>query len=530
MKHRASSALRLLISLCFCTCAVVNAQPLHIHYDVRTKAAVYVAGGDTLERPVVRHGYDVLLHLNNLNTYRYAAEVTRKTARSESDGGGANFLKSLAPGLTGGLPGGFTLPGLGGQLGNTPYSEDPTVDDDWGDDGWGDEEDARGFVGEDFSGATQLRTRFETLMYEMSVTEAAVEEAHRLVTEQFTQRKYVDLAAREIRYLKYGSDLAPAQIRQLATGYHRRALGDQIQTADILTVADEAAASLQAGALAMDRTLAAYRRQLNELAEIDGLLAAASSSTATTSLGQEIIAMQTVALAFYDRANQQRQLVEPVLDGGEARFTRRLLDLHYEMESLKASPFAHTERFTAGDGPFSLHPVLYAVDTAGNRSGGSSALPPIRVGVRGGLVVSTSVGLSVGQFFERPQSYLVREGVIVADEEDAFLPIVNTLLHFHSYGDRGLRVGGTIGVGLPLSGSDASRTATFLLGPTFILGDRDKVFLSLGLLGGRVGRLPEGLRAGDAFTFPNGLLPELKERYELGYFLGVSYRLFGGNG
>jgi hypothetical protein len=115
---------------------------------------------------------------------------------------------------------------------------------------------------------------------------------------------------------------------------------------------------------------------------------------------------------------------------------------------------------------------------------------------------------------------------VVGNEIDRFVPIANTLLHFHPYGDGRMVLGGAFGVGIPLSSSDAGRSPTFLLGPSLIMGDRDKVFITGGIIGGQVNRLGAGIQEGDTFTFTDGTL-ETRGQYELGYFLSLSFKLFG---
>jgi|AntRauTorckE5430_2_1112549.scaffolds.fasta_scaffold02306_6 hypothetical protein len=58
------------------------------------------------------------------------------------------------------------------------------------------------------------------------------------------------------------------------------------------------------------------------------------------------------------------------------------------------------------------------------------------------------------------------------------------------------------------------------------MGDRDKVFITGGIIGGQVNRLGAGIQEGDTFTFTDGTL-ETRGQYELGYFLSLSFKLFG---
>ena len=144
--------------------------------------------------------------------------------------------------------------------------------------------------------------------------------------------------------------------------------------------------------------------------------------------------------------------------------------------------------------------------------------------VRGGLKVNASAGVSFGQFFEPSQRFSVNNGSIVGDNEGTFTPSLTSFLHFHGYRGQKATVGGTLGLGFPLMGSDDSQSVEFFVGPSLILGSSQRLVLSAGVMGGRAQRLAKGYEVGDAFDSNLGDIPT-HGKYEMGLFLGASFSL-----
>jgi hypothetical protein len=62
------------------------------------------------------------------------------------------------------------------------------------------------------------------------------------------------------------------------------------------------------------------------------------------------------------------------------------------------------------------------------------------------------------------------------------------------------------------------------LGPTIILGKQQKFLISGGLMGAKVNRLSRGFMPRDVIESNINGIPT-NDRYELGYFIGISYDL-----
>lgn len=81
-------------------------------------------------------------------------------------------------------------------------------------------------------------------------------------------------------------------------------------------------------------------------------------------------------------------------------------------------------------------------------------------------------------------------------------------------------------MGLPLVGAGERQSACFFLGPTIFLGRKERLALTAGVMGGRVERPANGLRPGDTLDVGEGVLPT-HNPYEAGFFLGISFNMFG---
>jgi hypothetical protein len=166
---------------------------------------------------------------------------------------------------------------------------------------------------------------------------------------------------------------------------------------------------------------------------------------------------------------------------------------------------------------------LVPLDTAGLPELTTRNLNPIRVAIYGGLKINTSIGISFISFFDRPQTYFVREGRILGDDLDPFSPVVTTFVHFYPEGKRQTVVGGTFGLGIGIGG-EGSGLQNYMLGPSLIMGRGQRIVFSAGLMAGKVTRLGKGFQVGAPYDSPE--LPT-KSIYELGGFLGISFNLLG---
>ncbi|MCB0628164.1 MAG: hypothetical protein R2824_04170 [Saprospiraceae bacterium] len=519
--------LKLLTSLCcFVLLSQLQAQTLHIHYNVQTQEITYVLDGNKLTRPVIRHNGEVVFHLENFNNFLYQVEIDRKEDLSAASAGSAG-LNSIGGILSmGALP---TLNGAGGgELDDLFGVADNALDN------FDDFEDDRGLV-ETVEGQqlTVLRQRMEKVLTDMADVEEEISKLNRNIQTHIDKQRFVDLAQQEIKRIKYHPGLKPGQIRELSTEFIGKALGtsDLRQlSGNMLDEADKRAQTLKQEFNQLKAAQQDYALQVNRLEGIQtsmSTLGVSPDNSTYKELESIMFDVLTRVVELQDNMAENREKINATLEQGPDQYLRNLIDLRYEIESLRENDFSYTQRFPATGGEFVLQPKLTPVDTNGMRtSGETKILAPVKVGVRGGLRITNSLGLSIGQYFTAPQEYQVRNGTIIATDKDSFIPILNTFFHFHPHSAGKASLGGSLGIGLPLAGASATQSATFLLGPSLILGEKDLVVLSTGLLGGQVERLKGGWQNGDNFSAQDGLLPTTR-LYELGYFFSLSFKIFG---
>lgn len=145
--------------------------------------------------------------------------------------------------------------------------------------------------------------------------------------------------------------------------------------------------------------------------------------------------------------------------------------------------------------------------------------------VSGAWKISGGVGLCFGALQNERYKYSLRDQTIVADELDQFVPIVSSFMHFYKTSPRNINLGGSFGVGLPVLGGSSLQSASFFLGPTIIIGQSNRFLITVGAMGAKAERLTKGFSPGDQFPFFEDALPT-NSRYELGYFLGLSFNVF----
>ena len=140
--------------------------------------------------------------------------------------------------------------------------------------------------------------------------------------------------------------------------------------------------------------------------------------------------------------------------------------------------------------------------------------------------MNTSVGLNFAQFLDPVKSYFIKDGSIVSQEGDKFIPFVTSFIHFYYQGRKSISFGGSVGVGIPIGGSSGLESASFFAGPSVFIGNASRIILNLGLMGGKVERLGGGLEVGDSISNGQGFIP-VQSNYDIGLYVGLSFNLSG---
>ena len=235
-----------------------------------------------------------------------------------------------------------------------------------------------------------------------------------------------------------------------------------------------------------------------------------------------------------DNFNTYNKEVEQTLKSSQSlieaykdRDPKMLDDLWYGFQELNQNSFSKRFKIEGKDDEIEVRIKLKLKEDIPDSKAPLEMQPdPVKMSVYGDFKINTSVGVNFAQFFNPVQSYFIRNGTIVGENGDAFIPLVTTNVHFYFQSHRSWHIGGTMGVGVPLGGNSSFESASFLFGPSLFIGKTSRLIINTGIMGGKVDRLGAGYKIGDPFDNDPSFIP-LKAKYDLGAFVGVSYNLGG---
>lgn len=504
-------------------------QDLHVYYDAHADSAYYVLDGKRVAQPAVRKGNNVILHVNNYNNYLYQIKLksNQQSGASIAPAYSSDFDPS---GAAGGSPmellfgGGNPIGGLPNLMGLSTGS------------GMG----ATAAEQQRQASIAAIERQLSTFSSAASRAQARAENLSSLETQAKTAiegQKVQVFAAAQIKQLRLNPQLSPAQLKQLTQEYMSRVFGEtDPKQLDLSKVLKRAEAKGEFSKLKQD-----YQSEVSRYASDVALLKGSKELMEVLAKdvpeegnnfarllqnAEGVVAKAETNLHTYEKNVDTFAEAEKSVQGMSAE---ELSELRVDYLVTMENDFSKTFRQPASGEQMDLQLTFTPVDSA-NISGLSTRnVSPIEVKVYGGLQVNASLGLSFGQFFQAPQSYFVRDSLIRSSDKDAFTPFLTSFVHFYPQGRRETSLGGSFGIGIPLGGSGSSLEAiTFFLGPSLILGRNQRIVLSGGLIGGRTEQLANGYAVGDRFDLSPDLL-RTEAVYRLGYSLGLSFNLTGGN-
>lgn len=146
---------------------------------------------------------------------------------------------------------------------------------------------------------------------------------------------------------------------------------------------------------------------------------------------------------------------------------------------------------------------------------------------RGGLKITNSLGVSFTSLFGQGKEFIIdaSDNTIKVSKEDNFIPNLMIGLNFYPVLTDNFSLGGTFGIGIPTTVFNGSFDINFQLGAAMILGKRDVVTLTTGLLVGATEKLDYGYKVGDSGSGVTTIDDVTKTTYKPGYFLGISFKL-----
>lgn len=500
--------------------AWVQAQGLQIHYDVQSDSISWYRDGLPARKMQARKGEPVTLKVSNYNNYLYKVSVREENEEARvAPAMGANFSGFLA-GPGGGASPFSLLSGLFGApagAGSFPFG-------DFG----GGFEDGDGFVTSDAAKtANALLKQFNQTARLIDNTEKDLKKIGGEIQRLAQAQRIKAIAAGEIEKLRYNPAIPPAEIRRLSMEYLETILGHESEVQNLQQLLEKADPREE-----LSQKLEAYQQYTDELAgyyEIvnwirDSLGGISLPSASYTEFRNAVASFEGAGSSQLDQYQKTAAAAAEALAGMESYNLEQLIQLRYILEELKANTFSHTFRTQASGDRLRLKLQLEPVDSLSIPGLSTRQLSSVEVPVYGGFKVNASIGVSFGSFFDQPQAYFLRDSLIFSEDRDSYLPIITSFLHFYPQSAGNISVGGAFGLGISIGGDSGAQSVHFLLGPSFILGQGERIALSAGLMGGKVDRLGQGYEVGDSLISEAGTVP-LRSVYELGFFVGLSFNV-----
>ncbi|MCB0551582.1 MAG: hypothetical protein KDD19_28715 [Phaeodactylibacter sp.] len=513
-KHLKIAILTLLSPAC------IAAQGLTIQYNVQNDSITYLRDGLPAKKVRARKGETVTLLVKEYNNYLYEVAI-------EED----NKEALVAPVMGGNFSSFFAAPGGGASplsmlsgLFNAPGGAATFPFDQFG----GGFSDGDGFVTSDASKtANALFKQFSQTARLINNTEKDLKEVGREMSRLGQAQRIRDIAAGEIEKLRYNPAIPPARIRSLSMEYLETILGKESDVQNLEQLLEKTGAREE-----LSQKLEEYNKYTDELAGYyefvalirDSIGGIPMSSSQFKEFQNAIASFQGTGTSQIEQYREAATQAAATLEQMENYNLEQLIQLRYVLEELKANTFSHTFRTQAKGDHLKFKLQLNPIDSANTPSLRSRQLSAVEVPVYGGFKVNASIGVSFGSYFDQPQDYFLRDDLIVSEDKDKYLPIITSFLHFYPQSAGNLSVGGTFGLGISIGGDSGAQSIHFMLGPSLILGQGQRIALSGGLMGGKIDRLGQGYQVGDSLISEAGALP-LRSVYDVGFFVGLSFNV-----
>lgn len=145
----------------------------------------------------------------------------------------------------------------------------------------------------------------------------------------------------------------------------------------------------------------------------------------------------------------------------------------------------------------------------------------LKVTVKGDLKINSSLGLAF-PYYPNNVGYINVGGEIVEQPGNNFEPNISAFMNFYPYNGKLGQLGGTFGLGLPISGED--RNLSVFLGGASLFGSKNRIVLNAGASLGQITQLDQGLKKGDMLDSEFMDVPT-RQVWQWGAFLGVSFSI-----
>lgn len=196
-------------------------------------------------------------------------------------------------------------------------------------------------------------------------------------------------------------------------------------------------------------------------------------------------------------------------------------------QAISNTPFVFNVNYLAqGDGATIKLSFDHKYDNdEGDKAGDLYKEFDFKLFVRGDFKINSSIGLAF-PYHDENNMYINRDSVVTSVDGNNYTPNLSAYLNFYPYTGRNVQLGGTFGVGVPISNDN--RNFNFLLGGSMLFGDDSKLVLHGGVVLGQVKRLDNGYQVGDNLGNTSVEVP-LKNDYQWGGFVGISFSILNVN-
>lgn len=490
-----------------------NAQDLHIYYDVYQDSITYLKEGKPVKKANLKKGARAILHIVNYNDYIYDLEVSTESENYDIPSAGMGRLFNFS-----GTGDAFSqLQDAAGSFGVSGF--------ELGDNSMTNDRDGAVEYETNVSlQAIQLSKKFEAALEEMADIEEEIQELGQDIETKIEDQQFSSFKKKEVRKLRTNPNLSANMIKEISMDYMEQILGiDKDETFDLEKMFEKTDPKNAIGSIIREYKMETDRldNKFTELSTIAQLLFAFElRPTDEVSFKSAFTEAEKRKAAYREKVTRMEQQMQKIGKWDIEEFA----DIHYMYMEMKDHRFEKTIILKPEDDLTQININLVPIDSVQIKGVRSKNLAPLEVEVFGGLKINASVGISFAGFFNRPQEYGVRDGRIYADDLDVFSPIITSFIHFHPQSKKQVSLGGAFGLGIGLGGEGAG-LQNYFLGPSLVVGKKQRIVFSTGLMTGKTERLAQGFGVGEAYD--QNIVPT-KSIYELGYFLGISFNFLGG--
>jgi len=506
----------------------LSAQDLHVHYNVFRDSVYYVVNGKATDKPFIRKGNTVQLHVENYNNYLYDVSVAiEKEEIPVASTNAAGLLGQLGGGA---MPLNFLFKGGDQMLGKffSPLSGDAL-------------EEGSGFTKTEAEKERlekviilkQMEADFLSAKDKLFSLENAMKTMQEQVQQKLAAQRIQAFAVEEIDHIRFNPRLEPNQIKRMSAEYMERIFAEKdpnkIDLTQVLKIAD--------AQTELPKAIYEYRKKADQYAASEVACEILMKGiqkfdfpypeSNLSEFRSEVESFVNVARNKTQSHQENAAMLEATIPDIQTLDPKHLSELRTTYIELNNNSFSKTYRHVAIGEKLSMKLKLSPIDSMESKGVKTIELTPVEVNIFGGMRIRASVGLNFGQFFSRPQTYFVRDSAIQSANKDAFVPVMTSFVHFYAPSPRSMSIAGSFGVGFPLGGGENLQSISFFLGPSLLFGKGERIVLNAGIMGGKKEALSNGYQVGDPFG-PETLDAPTTTVYALGYYLGVSFNLAGG--